>query len=135
MRVEKILLTITEVGMILYWLFATLVLFEIINVSPEIMYSNYQDETMVAWNWSFLPLDIIFAITGLSARFLNISNTRRSILSIFSLALMFCAGLFALSFWVIESSFDPLWWGINLWLLLLSIFVLYGKYFGAREKV
>jgi hypothetical protein len=41
---------------------------------------------------------------------------------------MFCAGLMAISFWVINNDFEPFGWGINLWLLILSTWALMGKY-------
>ncbi|MDA9009475.1 YvaD family protein [Alphaproteobacteria bacterium] len=95
-----------------------------IYVPPEYMYSDYQNPFIVAWNWSFLPLDVLFAVLGLAARFFVQSRSRELILSTLSLALMFCAGLMAVSFWIIQGSFDPFWWGINIWLMALSGFVL-----------
>ena len=118
--VKDKLLTFTEVGMILYWLFATVVVIGLINVPPEYMYSDYKNPLMVSWNWSFFPLDILFAVLGLASRFGTHSVGRKNILSTVSLSLMFCAGLMAISFWVINGDFDPFWWGINLWLILLS---------------
>ena len=37
-----------------------------------------------------------------------------------SLALMFCAGLMATSFWAIRADFHPFWWTATLWMMLLS---------------
>ncbi|MBV7337455.1 YvaD family protein [Chloroflexi bacterium TSY] len=116
----KALLTVTEIGMILYWIFATLVVLKLINVSPELMYSDYQNPVIVSWNWSFFPVDILFALTGLVARYVSMSIQRQQLLSAVSLSLMFCAGLMAISFWLLQQSFDPIWWGVNLWLMLLS---------------
>ena len=124
----KVLLTITEGGMILYWLFASLVALGIIFVPPEYMYSDYQNPTVVAWNWSFFPLDITFAVSGLYSRYGNMLRTRRTFLSTFSLSLMFCAGLMAISFWIVARSYDPFWWGINLWLTFLASWFLTRKY-------
>lgn len=128
MRPTKLLLTITEGGMILYWIFAASVAAGLIYVAPEYMYSDYENPTVVAWNWSFLPIDVIFAVTGLYSRFGNVQSTRQSILSTFSLSLMFCAGLMAISFWAVMGSFDSFWWGMNLWLMLLSSWVLVRNY-------
>ena len=114
--------------MILYWIFAALVALEIITISPEYMYSDYTNPTVVAWNWSFFPIDIIFATTGLFGRFGNITESRQTLLSMFSLSLMFCAGLMAISFWVVQGSYDPFWWLINLWLVLLASWVLLQNY-------
>ena len=122
------LLTITEGGMILYWIFASLVALGIIFVPPEYMYSDYQNPTVVAWNWSFFPLDITFAVSGLYSRYGNVLGARRTFLSTFSLSLMFCAGLMAISFWIVTRSYDPFWWGINLWLIFLASWILTRKY-------
>ncbi|MEM7131666.1 MAG: DUF5360 family protein [Chloroflexota bacterium] len=119
-RFLRVLLTLTEVGMILYWIFATLVVLKLINVSPELMYSDYQNPLIVSWNWSFFPIDILFALSGLVARYKPMSAQRQQLLSAVSLSLMFCAGLMAISFWVLQQSFDPAWWGVNLWLMMLS---------------
>lgn len=114
--------------MIAYWAFASLVAVSIIQVNPELMYSDYSNPVIASWNWSFLPIDILFAVLGLIARFAPISPHNKTVLAVCSLSLMFCAGLMAISFWVIQSWFDPFWWGINLWLILLSTWVLLSRY-------
>ena len=86
---------------------------------------------MVVWNWSFLPLDLLFSVIGLIGRFGNFNINRAELLSNISLSLMLCAGLMAVSFWSINGDFDPFWWSINLWLFLLSSWVLIIKF---REK-
>lgn len=118
------LLALTEIGMIFYWLLATAVVLGFINVPPEYMYSDHKNPLIVAWNWSFFPIDILFAVSGLLGRFGNFRDNSKKLLSVFSLALMFCAGLMAISFWTISGDFDLFWWAINLWLLLLSSWVL-----------
>ncbi len=120
-------LTFTEASMLAYWLFATLVVLDIISVPPEYMYSDYRNPLIVIWNWSFFPIDVLFAITGLVSRFASLSLRKAEALSIVSLSLMFCAGLMALSFWAIQQSFDPFWWGLNLWLVVLPSLVLTKK--------
>lgn len=121
------LLTITEIGMLAYWVFATLVVVGLITVDPAIMYSDYKNPLIVAWNWSFFPLDVLFAILGLVGRFGSLHTKAKEILSIVSLSLMFCAGLMAVAFWAIRGSFDPFWWIVNLWLMGLSVFFLVSK--------
>lgn len=125
--VTKLLLTVTEAGMLAYWLFATMVALGSISVPPQWMYSDYTNPLVVSWNWSFLPIDVLFAVTGLTSRFAPLSPVRRNVLSVISLSLMFCAGLMAVSFWAIERAFDPFWWGVNLWLIALSLAVMIGK--------
>jgi len=122
------LLTATEVGMTTYWVFAVFVVIGLIDVPPEYMYSDYQNPIIVSWNWSFFPIDILFATLGLFSRFGKSSLHHKQMLSIVSLSLMFCAGLMAISFWLIKSEYDPFWWGINLWLMLLSAWVFIGEY-------
>ncbi len=117
----KWLLTITEVGMLTYWGFATLVVLEVVVVPPEVMYADYQNPLVVAWNWSFLPLDVLFATLGVVARFVSLRPGKQEMLSTISLSLMFCAGLMAISFWALQGSFDLLWWGVNVWLIALSL--------------
>lgn len=133
-RIVRLLLTITEAGMLLYWVFASLVLLDLLNVSPELMYSDYKNPVVVSWNWSFFPLDVLFAVTGLVSRYATLGIETRKMLSMFSLSLMFCAGLMALSFWTIEQYFDPFWWGANFWLLALPIFVVYFRLSGKRLR-
>ena len=119
-KLKHNLLTITEVGMLLYWCFATLVLLDILTVDPALMYSDYKNPTIVAWNWSFFPLDILFSILGLLGRFTSLPQRKKELLTTTSLSLMFCAGLMAISFWAIRGNYDPIWWSINLWLMGLS---------------
>lgn len=126
--IKNKLLTLTESGMLLYWAFASLVVFGFLDVPPEYMYSDYKNPLIVAWNWSFFPLDTMFSVLGLISRYGNLRSHNKEILSIVSLSLMFCAGLMAISFWLINSTFDPFWWSINLWLLILPAWVLLSKY-------
>ena len=125
---QNYLLTITEAGMLLYWIFATFVVLELIQIDPALMYSDYKNPIIVAWNWSFFPLDVLFAILGLIGRFGPLRPKRKEFLATISLVLMFCAGLMAISFWLIRGSFDPFWWGTNLWLIALSTSVLARKF-------
>ena len=132
--VNRSLLTLTEVFMLLYWLFATLVALKLITVSAELMYPDHTDPTIVAWNWSFLPIDLLFALCGLASRFLGLSSSTKQTLSVFSLSLMFCAGLMALTFCVIVGFYDAFWWDTNLWLVLLPVFVA-ASTFACSERV
>lgn len=116
----KTALTVTEVGMLIYWAFASVVALGWLSVDPEAMYPDYRNPVIVVWNWSFLPIDILFALCGLAARFVPMRPERAIVLQIVSLTLMFCAGLMALSFWVLQCWFDIAWWGINAWLVVLA---------------
>ncbi|GLQ26817.1 DUF5360 family protein [Sulfitobacter pacificus] len=117
----KIALTVTEVGMLIYWGFASVVVLGWVIVAPDAMYPYYRNPLIVIWNWSFLPIDILFALCGLAARFVPMAPERAVVLQIVSLTLMFCAGLMALNFWVLQCWFDIAWWAVNAWLVVLSL--------------
>lgn len=118
----RVLLTLTEAGMLLYWLFASLAALSVISIPPELMYSDYENPLVVSWNWSFLPIDIAFAGLGLMQRFFMVPGRSRDLTAACGLTLMFCAGVMAISYWVLQGFYDPFWWGLNLWLMALSIF-------------
>ena len=46
--IEKKLLTVTEVSMLIYWIFAATVIAGLVNVPPEYMYSDYQNPIIIA---------------------------------------------------------------------------------------
>jgi len=46
--IKNNLLTVTEVGMTIYWIFAVIVVTGLINVSPEYMYSDYQNPIIIS---------------------------------------------------------------------------------------
>jgi hypothetical protein len=118
---SKLLTTITEVLMILYWIFAGALVLGLISIDPSLMYSDYENPLVVAWNWSFFPIDIAFAGIGLFARFADISDVRKGMLETISATLMICAGLMAISYWVVTLDFNIVWWGLNIWLLGLGL--------------
>jgi len=119
----KAMLGVTELAILAYWVLAGLSALNIITIPPEWMYSDYENPLVVAWNWSFFPLDVMFAVCGLLALYGPFSKTRKMSLLIISLSLMFCAGLMAISFWAIRGEFDPLWWGMNIWLMALPLLI------------
>ena len=80
------LLTATELGMLLYWVLAVVMALGLVNVPEDWMYSKHDDPLVVAWNWSFLPIDVLFAATGLVARYAGRAPAR---LADVSLTLMF----------------------------------------------
>ena len=92
----KVLLTLTEAGMLLYWIFATLAVASVISVPPEFMYSDYENPLIVSWNWSFLPIDVAFAGLGLTQRFFMKPGRSRDLVAVSGLTLMFCAGVMAI---------------------------------------
>lgn len=106
--------------MILYWVLAAAMALGLLQIDPELMYSDYENPLVVAWNWSFFPIDIAFATIGLVARFGRVSADLGHTLEIIAATLMICAGLMAISYWSITGDFSPLWWAVNLWLVGLG---------------
>ncbi|WP_216822347.1 DUF5360 family protein [Sphingorhabdus sp. EL138] len=118
---------ITDVGMLLYWAVTALMALSIISVPGEYLFKDYHDPRVVAWNWSFMPLDVIFAICGLWAlRLERIGDPRWKVWTAVSLSLTVCAGLMAISYWIVVGDYDPAWWIPNLFLMLWPIPFLFG---------
>lgn len=121
----KTALVLTDIGFLAYWALTALVAAGILNIPGEYLYSDYHDPLVVAWNWSFMPLDVILSICGLTAVALHRrGNAAWRGLAIVSLSLTFCAGLMAISFWTIRGDFDPTWWAVNLALMIWPLFYL-----------
>ena len=111
------LMLVTDVGFLVYWtLIATKAL------PPNQMYASYDVPAVAAWNWSFLPLDVLASITGfLAARALHLGRTSAQVLLPTSLTLTSTAGGMALAFWAITGDFELSWWLPNAYLLLFPI--------------
>jgi len=58
----RLLFWITDLGFIAYWLATALHL-----IPLEGAFKDYADPTLLAWNWSFFPLDLLISATGLYA--------------------------------------------------------------------
>jgi hypothetical protein len=121
-RILKIFFLVTDIGFIIYWLITLLHI-----IPAEYLFKDYNNPILVAWNWSFLPLDLSISLTGITTLILY---TRKSpawkLTAVISLVLTFCSGLQAISFWAMRLDFDPLWWGTNLYLLVYPLFFLPG---------
>ncbi len=65
---------LTEIAMLIYWALAIALTLELVSIDPALMYSDYENPLVIAWNWSFFPIDIAFALIGLSARFARVSG-------------------------------------------------------------
>jgi hypothetical protein len=115
----RLLMLVTDIGLLSYWLLTALAAVGLIGLPSEWLFSDYHSPIVVAWNWSFLPLDIILSIAGLlSVRLAARNDARWLYCTVISLSLTVCAGLMAISFWAIRGEFDPVWWGFNLFLML-----------------
>ena len=117
----KVLTTFTEIGMLAYWLLAGALVLQLVSVDPSLMYSDYQNPLVVAWNWSFLPIDVAFAVIGLTARFGSATGVLRFKLQTVAAVLMLCAGLMAISYWTITGEFSLTWWAMNIWLIIVGM--------------
>lgn len=108
-------LRIVDGSMLLYWGIAALACAGLLHLPTEAMYAGYGTPQVDAWNWSFAPLDLAFALTGLIAvRMARRGDQRWRPVALISLALTFCAGLMAVSYWALTNDFDPAWWLPNL---------------------
>lgn len=106
-----------DLGFLVYWC-VTLAR----AIPPEYLFQEYTNPLLVAWNWSFLPLDLLVSASGLTSLWLARRNDSRWKLSaLLSLALTSCSGLQAIAFWVLRGEFDLLWWAPNLFLLLYPL--------------
>lgn len=115
-------LTITDIAFLIYWTFAALHAFAVIEIPRDWLYANADDPRVVAWNWSFFPLDVAFCLTGLAA----VRCARRGAslwrpLALISLILTMVAGGMAVSYWALLAEFDPFWIGANALLLVWPI--------------
>lgn len=106
-------MVVADAGFLAYWLLAGLRL-----VPAQVMFAEYADPRVVAWNWSFLPLDLSASLTGLAAaRALRRGSPAGTALLAVSLALTATAGGLAVTYWVLRGQLDPWWLAPNLALL------------------
>ena len=104
----------TDVGMLLYWTLTAAFAVGLVDLPAELLFSDYDNPVVTSWNWSFLPLDIAFSVSGLGAALLfRVGRSGWQLLTLASLFLTFCAGLMAISFWAVRCEFDPVWWVLN----------------------
>lgn len=114
MRALKALMIFTDIGFIAYWFITCLHI-----IPAEFLFRDYTNPLLVAWNWSFLPLDLGISASGLTALWLLRRHHGAWLpLTIISLALTSVSGLQAIAFWVIVSDYNLTWWLPNLFLLL-----------------
>jgi hypothetical protein len=110
-------LLITDLDFIFYWLITAF------NLLPfDWLFQDYTNPLLIAWNWSFAPVDLMASLTGLwSLHLMRHQHSNWKITAIISLTLTFCAGLMAISFWTLRHDFDPSWWIPNLYLIFWSL--------------
>ncbi len=117
MRALRPFFLATDLGFVAYWAVTLLGL-----IPPALLFKDYHDPLLVAWNWSFLPLDLLVSATGLASLALERrGDPRWRQLALLSLALTFCSGLQAIAFWAIRGDVDAAWWLANGYLLLYPL--------------
>lgn len=118
MKSLRIFFLITDIGFILYWVIT------LIGVIPaSYLFKDYHNPILSAWNWSFLPLDLMISFSGLwSLRLMSKEDARWKNVALISLVLTFASGLMALAFWSIRRDFDISWWLPNLYLMLYPLY-------------
>lgn len=119
--------TITDLLFLLYWSVSGLEQLGMIHIPGAWMYAHFDQPRVIAWNWSFLPVDLAFSVLGLSA----VAAARRGQavwrpLALLSLAFTMVAGGMAVSYWAILREFDPAWFLPNLVLVIWPLFFLPG---------
>lgn len=121
----QVLLTLTDLLFIIYWMLAIGMEAGVVQISAEWMYADYNNPRVVAWNWSFFPLDVAFSIVGLaSVRAARKKNIIWLPLAIISLTLTMTAGGMAVVYWALLGEFDPAWFLPNTVLLIWPVFFL-----------
>jgi len=112
-------LSATDALFLIYWAVAAAGQFGVVEIPPAWMYAGYDEPRVMAWNWSFLPIDLAFSVSGLLA----VGAARRGDplwrpLCLISLVLTVVAGLMAVSYWALLGEFEPSWFLPNLALVL-----------------
>lgn len=116
-RTMKLLMLVTDIGFVLYWL---ITIFHLIPA--ELLFRDYTNSLLVHWNWSFLPLDLAISATGLSALWLlRKQNSLWRPFTVISLTLTSVSGLQAVAFWLFAGDFNLTWWLPNLFLLIYPL--------------
>ncbi len=117
--IRRSLMLFTDIGMLLYWAVTAAMALGVLALPGEWLFKDYHDPRVMAWNWSFFPLDILLSVTGLLAlRMESANHSNWRVMAAVSLTLTFCAGLMAIAYWLIVRDFDPSWWIPNLFLML-----------------
>ncbi|MER5322788.1 DUF5360 family protein [Streptosporangium roseum] len=115
--VTKAFMLVTDVGFLLYFSITGLGL-----VPPEWAFADYANPIMVAWNWSFLWIDVLAGLTGLtSLHLIRRAAPNGPPLMLVSLVLTAASGLMAVAFWTLRGDFSLTWWIPNLYLLLFPL--------------
>ncbi|MBN6057734.1 DUF5360 family protein, partial [Nonomuraea sp. RK-328] len=136
----------TDVGFVVYFSVTGLGL-----IPPEWAFAGYADPVMVAWNWSFLWIDLAASATGLTSLWLlrraaatgspeggpsavGSGAAHGTPLMLVSLVLTMASGLMAVAFWTLRGDFSLMWWIPNLYLLLFPLPAVVALVAGPRAR-
>ena len=118
MKLLRLFFVVTDIGFVIYWGITALHL-----IPTAYLFRDYTNPVLVAWNWPFLPLDLLISASGFASLYLYQRGDHRwHPLALVSLILTFYSGLMALVFWVIRADFDLTWWLPNAYLLVYPLF-------------
>ncbi|MFS2173715.1 YvaD family protein [Priestia megaterium] len=118
MKYLKPFFLVTDIGFIIYWI---VTYFELIPKS--VAFKDYDNPIVIAWNWSFFPLDILISFTGLFSLYLyKLHRKSWQNYALISLVLTFCSGIQAIAYWAFIKDFDLTWWAFNLYLMIYPLF-------------
>jgi hypothetical protein len=118
MKYLKPFFLVTDIGFIIYWI---VTYFELIP--KAIAFKDYDNPIVIAWNWSFFPLDILVSFTGLFILYLyRLYRESWKSYALISLVLTFCSGIQAIAYWAFIKDFDLTWWAFNLYLMIYPLF-------------
>jgi hypothetical protein len=119
------LILVTDTLFLTYWFFSLLHIFGLFELPASMMYGDFEEPRVFAWNWSFFPIDVLFSLSGLLAvRLSRRGDPRWRPVAIISLCLTFVAGFMACAYWAIFGEFDPAWFLPNLALVIWPLFFL-----------
>ncbi len=128
-------LAITDILFLIYWSVSGLVLLGAIDIPMSYLYANYDQPMVVAWNWSYLGVDLAFSFLGLAAvRAARKGNPIWRPLALLSLAFTMSAGGMAISYWSIMGEYDLSWYLPNLALVIWPLFFLPGLIKGTAQQ-
>ena len=115
----RICFLLVDVGFVAYWVCVWLHLFP-----DSYLFKDYEDPILQAWNFSFLPLDLLVSASGLGSLWLQARGRAGwEVLALVSLILTMCSGLQAIAFWAIRGDYDMVWWAPNLFLFIYPFFL------------
>lgn len=115
---------VTDLAFTLYWVVSAAYLVGLVDVPEAYLFSGYHDRRLMAWNWSFLPLDLAATAFGAWAILAARQKREWKTLAAVSLALWSTAGGMAIAYWTLMGEFDPSWFLPNLLVFIWPLFFL-----------